>query len=655
MAGLIPPPPITLDDSDAAASLLPPFLRLNSKITFEHEGQYHKGFLGLRDGVYYFVYKSHVNKRKDNWSIPLPNLPTTWVDLCMEGVLLPGHIFHTFLHSPVSLQQWTFDPVASVVSALNVHKECPPILLKALADLHPDRNVWLQTYAKDKGGLESLNTYQKITLGEYHALWEKGAPCAIPTMCVLTIKQDENLLPHCAKSCIIVLGNHKDRIWSKSDKFAPVLSRDSLQFLVSMAVQHHCPLCQGDCKNTFCQSILPPEEVTFVHPPFGDPDADPQEHWLLLCTLYGFRRSLRHWYDEINAILQSIGLTPSLEDPCLYSGYIQDPSDPLGIKSECPLSLGLYVDNFVYFSKDPAVEALFCWLLAERCKVDFMGIINWFLRVHFSWQLTPLAVTVHLNQSGFATNLVKSFHLSDRNQTPTATPYCSGIPIDAVAASDEANNTLALKHCKEAYQSLIGSIGWLAHLTCPDLITVHSFLASYSNKPSTGHMKAALHALHFIHSTHNYGILFTSKSVAPMHSYIHYPHSTDVKAYQDATPPKSHDSSTLSSYSDACWGSQIGNAVAEGTLLPLFKFRSMSSGIVFKNGSPLGWLSECQDRTSLNSCEAKIRATSTTSKKVVDLCNLSLSFTESGFSIADIDKPILLYNDNDACVKWGQK
>ncbi len=156
------------------------------------------------------MYKSRINKRKEDWSVPLPNLPTTWVDLCVEGVLLPSHISHTFLHSPVSPQQSTFDPVASFVSTLNLHKECPPTLLKALADLHPNCKVWLQSYAKEKGGLESLNTYQKITLGEYHALWEKGAPCTILMMCVLTIKQDENLLPLCAKSCIVVLGNHEN-------------------------------------------------------------------------------------------------------------------------------------------------------------------------------------------------------------------------------------------------------------------------------------------------------------------------------------------------------------------------------------------------------------------------------------------------------------
>ena len=54
--------------------------------------------------------------------------------------------------------------------------------------------------------MESMGTFRKITLGEYRALREKGVPCAIPTMCVLTIKKDENLLPLCVKSRIVVLG-----------------------------------------------------------------------------------------------------------------------------------------------------------------------------------------------------------------------------------------------------------------------------------------------------------------------------------------------------------------------------------------------------------------------------------------------------------------
>ena len=158
-------------------------------------------------------------------------------------------------------------------------------------------------------------------------------------------------------------------MWAKSDKFAPVLRQDSLRLLTSLAVSSRRPLRQGDCTNAFCQGVLPPEELTIVRPPSGDPEAAPDEYWLLKRTLYGLRRSPRHWCDKINSILISIGLTPSLEDPCLYTGFLCDPNNPSAVPTCSPLSLGLYVDDFVYFSPDPAVERLFCCLLSERCQL----------------------------------------------------------------------------------------------------------------------------------------------------------------------------------------------------------------------------------------------------------------------------------------------
>jgi hypothetical protein len=269
---------------------------------------------------------------------------------------------------------------------------------------------------------------------------------------------------------------------------------------------------------------------------------------------------------------KSIDLRPTLKDPCLFAGYLKDPDDPTSAPSSAPLSLGLYVYNFVYFLENPAVEALFCHLLSAHCKVHFMGIVEWFLGVHFSWWISSSAVLVHLNQSGFAANLVESFFRESCNPTPTATPYCSGIPIDVIAPSTNDDVSPAQIQCTEAYQSLIRSVGWLAMLTRHELIAAHSFLSSYSHKPAMGRMKAALFALHYIHSTYDHGISFMSKAVALMHSYIHYPPLTDIEAYTDTAPPTPSTIPTISAYSDACWGSIIGNAVAEGTFLPLFKF-----------------------------------------------------------------------------------
>ena len=147
-------------------------------------------------------------------------------------------------------------------------------------------------------------------------------------MCVLTIKKDENLLPLCAKSCIIVLGNHEDQIWTKSKNFAPVLRPDSLRFLTSLAVNHQRTLKQGDVKNAFCNSDLPPDKVTIVRPPIGGPVARNNEYWLLRKTLYGLqrcsniRRSPQHWFKTIDSIFKYMGLKPNLYNPCLYSGFI---------------------------------------------------------------------------------------------------------------------------------------------------------------------------------------------------------------------------------------------------------------------------------------------------------------------------------------------
>ena len=75
------------------------------------------------------------------------------------------------------------------------------------------------------------------------------------------------------------------------------------------------------------------------------------------------------------------------------------------------------------------MESLFERLLKALVKVDFMGLVEWFLGIHFSWRFTPSKVDVHLNQTGFAANLVEQFCRDAREPTPTATPYQSGVPL----------------------------------------------------------------------------------------------------------------------------------------------------------------------------------------------------------------------------------
>jgi hypothetical protein len=309
-----------------------------------------------------------------------------------------------------------------------------------------------------------------------------------------------------------------------------------LRLLVSMAVEHRCTLKQGDCKNAFCQGILPTDDVTIVKPPIGNPDAKKDKYWLLKRTLYGFRRSPRHWYTKINCILLSLGLKDNASDPCLFSGNLVNPSNPAIEPSSASLTLGIYVNDFVYFSEDPQVKRRFEQLLTNLIMVEFMGTVDWFLGTHFQWSSSPDNISIHMNQTGFAMHLVKDNNIHTQNITPDATPYRSGLPINAIPESDEDDNCPALIKRKRRYQSAISSIGWLAQTTRPDLSPTHSFLSAYNNKPSKSHWNAALYALHFIHSAIDYGIMFTSAEHSPLHTYMSFPASLDAEAYTDAIP-----------------------------------------------------------------------------------------------------------------------
>ena len=190
-----------------------------------------------------------------------------------------------------------------------------------------------------------------------------------------------------------------------------------------MAVEHHYTLKQGDCKNAFCQGILPPDEITITKPPIGDPDTKEGEYWLLKQTLYGLRRSPKHWYDKIRKVFLKLGLHQNAYNPCLFSGNIVDPSDPTASPSPSPLTLGLYMDDFVYFLEDPDVEAWFARLLKEHVTVDFMGTVKWFLGTHFQWMVLPDLVQVHLSQTGFASHLVEDNNVHLHNVTPDSQCY----------------------------------------------------------------------------------------------------------------------------------------------------------------------------------------------------------------------------------------
>jgi hypothetical protein len=162
-------------------------------------------------------------------------------------------------------------------------------------------------------------------------------------------------------------------------------------------------------------------------------------------ALYGLHRSPQHWYIKIKSIFEKLGLRQNAYNPCLFCGHIVDSSDPADTPLSDPLTLGLYADNFVYFSADSEVLAKFQRLLKQHITINFMGTVEWFLSTHLQWSVTPDVVKVHLSQTRFASHLVEENNTHHRNIIPAATPFCSGLPTDACPKSD--NDKDPQKHC----------------------------------------------------------------------------------------------------------------------------------------------------------------------------------------------------------------
>jgi len=187
-----------------------------------------------------------------------------------------------------------------------------------------------------------MGVYERISKKDFLSLERADkTPKAIPSMCVLIVKTNRDGKPNRAKYHIVVLGKHEDRLYSKSKCYTLVLKYDSLHLLTAQADSNKCILWQGDCKNAFCNATLPNNKATVTWPPAGYPAHKQDEYWLFKKTVYGIRRSPKHWYNMITCIHQSMGLEALHHDPCLYSSIINadDTSTPSAARQKIHVSL----------------------------------------------------------------------------------------------------------------------------------------------------------------------------------------------------------------------------------------------------------------------------------------------------------------------------
>ena len=119
-----------------------------------------------------------------------------------------------------------------------------------------------------------------------------------------------------------------------------------------------------------------------------------------------------------------MSLIPCPNAPCIFHGEL--------IPNKPPIYVGIYVDDFMYFSTDSAVEKEFETTLSRYTDVEFMGDVSHFLGMKFTWTRDSSSVSVHLSQPAFVDHLVSELGLSSDSSNIPRSPYRSGLTIDSI-------------------------------------------------------------------------------------------------------------------------------------------------------------------------------------------------------------------------------
>ena len=295
------------------------------------------------------------------------------------------------------------------------------------------------------------------------------------------------------------------------------------------------------------------------------------------------------------------GYTQSAYDPCLFYG-MSTPGDHETIN----IRIYVFVDDFIVTAPTTDIILDFRSLLKSRFGVKDIGPITKILGMHAIRDIangtTTLSQTAHIEQ------MLAKFGLTD----------CKGCLTPAVASQSREDNKhtatpLEPRSQKSArlqndppdiplYQSMVGSLMWVAECTRPDIKFAVGRCARKMTNPTTEDVVAAKRIMRYLSKTKHL-----------------------VLKYSKTQP-------TLIGYADADWGGHRETR------------RSTTGYVFYLAGAAISAHSSLQKPVALSSCEAEYYALSASCQEAVFLRAL---LDEGGLPQRD---PTIIREDNQGCI-----
>jgi len=364
------------------------------------------------------------------------------------------------------------------------------------------RQEWLKAIKKELKILFDSGTFAQDT--------PKDGDISTPVMDTFKVKVKSDGSLDKLKCRLIVRGDLQDKNITE-DKWSPTALFRSLKMFLAHASRMKARVKQLDFVGAFLQAkmrtrmfVTIPKIYGILFPEYSGYCGVPVR---LVMSMYGTTLCGKYWYLDLTEYLLELEFKPSECMRCLfirtYAGGIR-------------LYILNYVDDMLYYCKDPVRLREFEEKLRARFNLELIGQAHWYLGTRIS-QLANF--DIELDQSRYCAAIVKKY-LDVAGAPKVDRVHSTPLPLEFIPTSDDCStDETAAKILESEYNldsSCIGSLIYLRMTRC-DIVHAVNKLAKYTRMPGRNHFEALLHVLRYLRDNALLGIRFYSElSQAPL-------------------------------------------------------------------------------------------------------------------------------------------
>lgn len=273
--------------------------------------------------------------------------------------------------------------------------------------------------------------------------------------------------------------------------YAPVIAFAVLRLLLGLAFIFNWHVRHIDIKCAYLYGGL--NEEIYMRLPLGYPTQQ-TKIVRLLKPIYGLKQSGRNWNEELDRYLTDVGYKRLRSCNCVYVG--KDNS-----------IIAVYVDDVVIFSKNGrTIDDIIANMKAEYELRD-LGDLTYLLGV----KIERTKNGFFLSQRGYIKTILKLYGVEDCR--PASTPLNPGVKLTVDDCPSTVEDSESMNGVP--YQSLIGSLMYLALYSRPDILFAVVKLSQFNVNPGRTHWNQAKNVLRYLSHTVDYAL-----SIAPQNTDI---------------------------------------------------------------------------------------------------------------------------------------